>query len=117
MVKRAPNVPVPFLQWYDKEKAAYDAFLAQKLEKVRKSKEQALEKSKEHKGTKLHKARIEKLMSADRFLNFSSKHHPNHPAYANHIKEQSLKKQKRSETSNEKHGFNSPTPRDKENIT
>ena len=61
------------------------------------------------------KANKEKLASEERFLEFTSKCHPNHPAYANYIKEQSLKKQKKSEIPEEKHGFNSPIGRDKEN--
>ncbi len=65
---------------------------------------------------KLRKAYNEELLSADRFLEFASKRHPNHPAYANYIKEQSLQKQKRSETPTETRCFNSPTPRDKEKI-
>jgi hypothetical protein len=57
-----------------------------------------------------------KLANKEKFLEFTSKHHPNHPAYADYIKIQSLKKQKKSERLKEKHGFNSLTPRDKENI-
>ena len=59
-------------------------------------------------------------MTADRFLEFASKRHPDHPAYANYIMKKlktQNQKQKKDETPEAKHGFNSPTPRDKENIT
>jgi hypothetical protein len=69
-----------------------------------------LKEKEDHKDLKKFKANEEK------FLTFASKRHPNHPTYADYIKKQRLKKQKHGENHNEKHMFNSPTPKNKENI-
>jgi hypothetical protein len=45
----------------------------------------------------------------EKFLAFALKRHLEHPAYANYIKKQKLKKQ------GEKNKFNSPSPKNKEN--
>ena len=108
------------VQWYDKEKAAYDAFFEQKLREIQKSEEQALKRDKDRKEAKRRKKLNEKLLAGDTFLKFASKRHPDHPAYASYIlkklKIQNQKQQKKNEIPEGKHGFNSPTPKDKENI-
>jgi hypothetical protein len=84
------------VQWYDKEKATYDAFFAQKLEDIRMSEEQASKRDQDCKEAKRHKKLSKKLLAEDSFLEFASKWHPEHPAYANYIlkqlKNQNLKK-------------------------
>jgi hypothetical protein len=108
------------VQWYDKDKLAYDAFFEQKLRDIKESEEQASKRDKDRKEAKRRKKLNEKLLAGDRFLKFASKWHPDHPVYANYIskklKAQNHKQQKKNVTPEGKHNFNSPTPKDKENI-
>ncbi len=69
-----------------------------------------LGKKEEHEEIKQFKA------NKDKFLELASKCHPNPLVYAEYIERQSLKKQKHGEKLNEKHSFNSTTPKNKETI-
>ncbi len=77
-------------------------------------------KDEDRKEAKRRKKLNEKRLAGDRFLEFASKRHPEHPAYANYtLKKLKIQNHKmKHETPEEKHGFNSPTPtpKEKENI-
>ena len=107
------------VQWYDNEKLAYDAFFEQKLKDIMMSEEKALKRDDDRKKAKKRKELNEKLVAEDRFLEFASMRHPNHPAYANHIskklKAQYHKQHKKKVTPEGKNVLNSPTPNEKEN--
>jgi hypothetical protein len=119
------DFPTRKVQWYDKEKASYDTFFAQKLKDIRMSEEQASMRNGDRKEAKKRKKVAEKRLAEDSFLEFASLRHPDHPAYAisilQQLKDQNQKK-KNHETSGEMHDFNSPTPKprntenNKENI-
>jgi hypothetical protein len=118
------DFPSRKVQWYDKEKVSYDAFFTQKLKFIRMSEEQASLRNGDHKEAKKRKKLAEKRLAEDSFLEFASLRHPDHPAYAisilQKLKDQNQKK--KHETSDDKHDFNSPTPKprntenNKENI-
>jgi hypothetical protein len=124
----APSMTTDFptrkVQWYDKEKASYDPFFTQKLKDIRMSEEQAFLRNGDRKEAKKRKKLAKKRLAECCFLEFASLRHPDHPAYAifilQKLKDQNQKKKR--ETSNEKHDFNSPTPKprntknNKENI-
>ena len=97
---------------YESDKAKYDTFCKKKLEEVREAEELTLRLEEKHEELKKRKADDEQRMKEDKFMAFASERHPNHPAYADYIREQNLKKQKMNERST----FNSPTPRNKENF-
>ena len=75
----APEVAMKFrdltpttakVQWYDKEKAAYNAFFLQKLKEIKIAEEQAREKDENRKEAKKRRKLTEKLLAGDRFLDF-----------------------------------------------
>jgi hypothetical protein len=107
------------VQWYDKEKLAYDAFFEQKFNDIMVSEEKASKRNDDRKEAKKRKKLNEKLIAGDRFLEFASMRPPDHPAYANYIskklKAQYHKQQKKKVTPEGKNDFNSPTPKEKEN--
>ena len=93
----------------------------QKLKDIKITEEQALERDENRKEVKKRKKLNEKLLAGDRFLDFASKRHPEHPAYADYIlkklkTQNQQKKDMKDEIPEEKNGFNSPTPANKENI-
>ena len=91
------------------------------MKDIQESEEQALKRDDDRKEAKKRRKLNEKLLAEDRFLEFASKRHPDHPAYANYIsmklKTQNQMQQKKNVTPNRKHDLNSPTPKDKENIS
>jgi hypothetical protein len=96
---------------YEKKKEEYEAFCSQKLEQIVEI--ETPTSSEEVEREKLRKRKI----NEEKFLEFASKRHPEHPAYAKYIENQRLKKQKMSKRDGDKkNSFNSPPPQEKENI-
>jgi hypothetical protein len=97
---------------YEKEKEDYDRFCAQKLQEIPILRAPRLEARKKKKREELKKRKADE----EKFLAFASKRYPNHPAYAEYIKNQADKKQKLTGEPGGEHAFISPPHKNKENI-